>query len=201
RPDAKLALARALTLAGSESSLAELQGQAERLLAETDRKLGEQAALARARANYRTFFQKRDDALFHGTLFTGVDLPVHLQATRQAAEEALALFGLGGEAEGSLVLDLCFSPREKAEITAGCYELLLVHAEPVSRHDSHKPEAQARVSLRLLDRAARLGPPTQAYHLRRARYLQQFGDEAGAAQESARAAAVQPASALDYFLL
>jgi tetratricopeptide (TPR) repeat protein len=198
-PDAKLALARALTLAGSESSLAELQGQAERLLAETDRKMDEQEALGRADANYRTFFQKRDDALFHGTLFTGVDLPVHLQETRKAAKEALALFG--GEAETALVLDSSFSPRQKAEITSGCYELLLVLAEAVARDDSHKPEAQARVALRLLDRAAQLEPPTQTYHLRRARYLEELGDNAGAAQERVRAAAVQPASALDYFLL
>jgi tetratricopeptide (TPR) repeat protein len=198
-PDAKLALARTLTLVGSESSLAELQGQAERLLAETDRKLGEQEALRRARASYQTFFQKRDDALFHGTLFTGVDLPAHLEATRQAAEEALALFG--GEAETPLVLDSSFSPREKAEISSGCYELLLVLAEAVARHDSHKSEAQAKVALRLLDRAARLGPPTQAYHLRRARYLEELGDDAGAAQERVQAAAIQPTSALDYFLL
>src|SRR5262249_55243398 len=47
----------------------------------------------------------------------------------------------------------------------------------------------------------KLGPPTQAYHLRRARYLQELGDKAGAAQERVRAAAVQPASALDHFLL
>jgi tetratricopeptide (TPR) repeat protein len=207
-PDAKLALASALTLAGSEPALAELHGQAERLLAETDRKLAEQEALRRARANYRTFFQKRDDALFHGTLFTGVDLPVqsqemdlavHLLATRQAAEEALALFG--GEAGTPLALDSSYSPREKAEITSGCYELLLVLAEAVARDDSHKPEAQARGALRLLDRAAQLGPPTRAYHLRRARYLEELGDGAGAAQERVRAAAVQPASALDYFLL
>src|SRR5262249_8612314 len=133
--------------------------------------------------------------------FTGVDLPIHLQATRKAAEEALALFGLRSEGEGALVLDPCFSPREKAEITAGCYELLLVLAEAVARHDSHKPEAQARAALHLLDRAVQLGPPTQAYHLRRARYLQQLGDVEGTAQERVRAAAVQPASALDYFLL
>ncbi|MCI0464179.1 MAG: protein kinase [Gemmataceae bacterium] len=196
--DAQLALARALTLTGSEPALAELQGQAERLLGEIDRQLEEQEARHQAQARYRTFFQKRDEALFHGTLFTDMGLPTQLQTTRAAAAEALALFGLASDTEAPLVLDGHFDSREKAEITAGCYELLLVLAEAVARHD---PPRQVPQALRLLDRAVHLGPPTQAYHLRRARYLQQLGDTAGAAQARAQAESVPPASALDYFLL
>src|SRR5262249_10907053 len=53
----------------------------------------------------------------------------------------------------------------------------------------------------ILDRALQLEPPTRAYHARRARYLEQLGDLAGARREMEQAAACQPTTALDHFLL
>jgi serine/threonine protein kinase/Tfp pilus assembly protein PilF len=200
-PDAKLALTRVLTLTGSEPSLAALKEQAERRLAEVDHRLAQQAARQKAEKDYQRFWQLRDEALFHGTLFTGVDLPANLEATRKAAQEALGLFGVAAGAAGGPNFGDGFTSEQRKALGEGCYELLLILAEAVARHDPLKPEASAREALRLLDRAVQLGPPTKAYHLRRARYLQQLGDAEGAAQESARAAAVQPGSALDYFLL
>jgi tetratricopeptide (TPR) repeat protein len=54
--------------------------------------------------------------------------------------------------------------------------------------------------LRLLDHAGRLGPPTRAFHLRRADLLARQGHRVGAAAERRRAKAVRPARAGDYYL-
>jgi serine/threonine protein kinase/Tfp pilus assembly protein PilF len=213
-PDAKLALTSVRDLTGSEPSLVGLNEQAEHLLVVADHRLAQQAARQKAEKDYQRFWHLRDEALFHGTLFTGVDLPANLDATRKAAQEALDLFDVtaasplalpsppsGGEGRargGGPDFGDAFTPDQRKALGDGYYELLLILAEAVARHD---PPAHVPQALRLLDRAAQLGPPTKAYHLRRARYLQQLGDAEGAAQESARAAAVQPGSALDYFLV
>src|SRR5687768_10633328 len=57
------------------------------------------------------------------------------------------------------------------------------------------------LAVKVLDRAARLGLSTRAYHLRRARYLTQRGDGTGAGRELALAEAIRPLTATDYFLL
>src|SRR5205085_1299345 len=58
-----------------------------------------------------------------------------------------------------------------------------------------------REALALLDGAAALRRPTQAYHRRRSVYLEQLGDRAAAGRERDLAAADRPAGAIDYFLL
>jgi tetratricopeptide (TPR) repeat protein len=95
--------------------------------------------------------------------------------------------------------------EEKARVVAGCYELLLVLAEaraqslPGQGFDEQRDRASAAV--RSLDRAARLGLVTRAWHLRRAHYLARAGDAPAAQRERERAAAVQPGSALDFFFV
>jgi serine/threonine-protein kinase len=168
----------------------------------------EHHALEQARRNYQQFLQSRDEALFYGiygTLFTDADAARNLSTTAAAAREALALMAVPVEGDGLPVLNPALSASEQAEVLAGCYQLLLVLAE-VAAHGSPEPQADdpgrpIRQALTLLDRAAQLGPATPAYHLRRARYLHQLGDEAGARQERARAESLKPAGALDYFLL
>ncbi|MCI0458848.1 MAG: protein kinase, partial [Gemmataceae bacterium] len=161
-----------------------------------------------ARARYRRFAAQREKALYHLTLFTGLDPEANRQATRAAAEEALAQFGLTAAAEAPLALERSyFTDQEQSEITDGCYELLLVLAEVVAHprelvahlRPGQDPVDQAAQAVRLLDRASRLRPPSRTYHLRRARYLEQMQDTPAARQEHARAAELQPASALDYF--
>jgi tetratricopeptide (TPR) repeat protein/tRNA A-37 threonylcarbamoyl transferase component Bud32 len=202
---AKLQLARVLAKVGSEPSLTDLKGQAERLLREADGGLEEQAEREQARARYDMFVRRREDALFHRTLFTGLDLPADGRAARAAAEEVLAVFDVSAEDSALPALPPSFGDKEKADVQAGCYELLLVLAElgsqpqpgqtPAERH------SQVEQALRVLDRAGKLGAPTRAYHLRRARYLALLGDASGAEQEAARAAALKPAHALDAFLV
>src|SRR5205823_2105119 len=102
-----------------------------------------------------------------------------------------------------LTLDLPFTERQKSDLVAGCYELLLTLAEMavlVPAASVAERQAHAREALHLLDGASGLGITTQAYHRRRARYLEELGDVAGAAAEKNRATTLQTSTALDHFL-
>jgi tetratricopeptide (TPR) repeat protein len=189
--DATGQLGRALEIIERDPALAEFQVPAESLMATTTRRNKEQAALADARGKHKEFLPLRDEALFHATLFTGADLPASREAARTAAEKALELFGLATDPAPPLVLGPAFSDQQKAEIIEGCYELLLVLAEA---------EARPEWALDVLARANGLGTAPRAYHLRRARYLRELGRDEEA-REASRQAALEPASALDFFLL
>jgi serine/threonine protein kinase/Tfp pilus assembly protein PilF len=186
---------KALTLIGSRDSLEDLAVRARHSLEEVKRNLEREAARRDAEKKYGEFFSHRDEALFYGTLFTGVDLPTNLLETQKAARAALASFGIEPESAAGLEGVEALTPEQSAKITTGCYELLLVLAETVARQ--HRPEQ----ALRMLDRAKSLRPPTKAYHLRRARYLEQLGDRAGSQDETALANGQAPSGALDYFLV
>jgi tetratricopeptide (TPR) repeat protein len=199
-PGARASLRSARDQCAAEPALAGLKAEAERVLEQIDRRLADQQ-------RYDRFVRQRHEALFHATLFAGnIDLARNLDVTRAAARDALALFGVRVDAGGPPDLDgTSFGEDVKAEITAGCYELLLVLAEaeaqPLPGDGLEEHHDRARQALATLDRAARLGLSTRTYHRRRARYLDQLGDEAGAGEERRRAAQLPPAGALDYFLL
>src|SRR5262249_50645573 len=83
-----------------------------------------------------------------------------------------------------------------------CYELLLILARAVAQPlEGEDPLRQADEALGLLDRAATLHPPTRALHSCRAACLARRSDMAAAAQEPDRALRLEPAEAVDYFLL
>jgi tetratricopeptide (TPR) repeat protein len=200
-PGAKGLLLQALAQIGDERSLAGLGTQAQLLLDKTDRQLADQETRRRAVETYRRFFAARDDALFHGSGFTGVDLPGNLKATQQAARKALGLVFADRDPidPQTAIRDVGpYTPQERNDLTSGCYEVLLVLAEAVAADD---PPQHLDEAVRLLDRASQLAAPTRAYHLRRARYLQELGREAAAREERERAAACQPTRPLDFFLL
>src|SRR5262249_31434954 len=90
--DARVHLASARRLIASDPALADLVAPIDRLRAENDQRWQEQAARQAAVNQCRKFAKLRNQALFHGTLFTGVDLPPNLQASRRAAGAALDLF-------------------------------------------------------------------------------------------------------------
>jgi tetratricopeptide (TPR) repeat protein len=159
-----------------------------------------QAAREQARRDFlarrERFNHWRDEALFHGTLFTGVDLDTNVRASEKAVLAALGEFGVAPDAAAGPDFDATVGPPEKEEITARCYELLLVLAEARAQQGpGHAAEA-----LRALDRAAQLARPTRAYYLRRARYLDLVGDAGGAWRARAHAL-LAPAGALDAFLM
>jgi serine/threonine protein kinase/tetratricopeptide (TPR) repeat protein len=211
--DAKAAgseFASARALIRSDSGLEEFRADTDRWLTEADRRLTEQKARDAFRARYPQFCRLRDQALFHESQFTGLDLPGNLEALRQTAGRALELFRKESPAPvadiSSWALDLgqenYFSDREKQEIRAGCYELLLILAEATAPPMPAGRDASCcQTALRIMDRAATLRPATRSYHLRRSEYLRGTGDGAAAEKERQRAGALRPQDAVDYFLL
>jgi serine/threonine-protein kinase len=158
---------------------------------------------------YKQFLQHRNEALFYGlltpdrgTLFTGPEVAANLKAAETAARQALALAGVGVEAETG-VLAACFRGPRQAEITADCYALLFILAEARGQQPlpNQADAARYREALRLLDRAGQLGPETRAYHLRRSYFLGQMGEQEEAKKARHRAEALPPQSALDHFLV
>ncbi len=121
----------------------------------------------------RNFCASGARPLLYETRFTGMDLRTSQETIRQAVRAGLAVYGTSGSGEpwrlGPLPASL--SQLEHQDIKEGCFELLLILAELADQPDP---------ALRLLDSAARLRPPTRAYHLRRAACLNSRGDRAGA---------------------
>jgi serine/threonine protein kinase/Flp pilus assembly protein TadD len=175
---------------------------------EDQTRLSEGRRRAEAGERYQKFIGKRDEALFpglYGRQFSDADLAGERQAAEAAAREALALVGvtLGGKAVAGQAAYL--SEREQADIAAGCYQMLVVLAEAVAYSlPGQSPEErrrQAGQALVLLEQAAGFVRPGPAYHLGRARYLDQLGDKGAARREREQAAAATADSAVDCFLL
>jgi tetratricopeptide (TPR) repeat protein/tRNA A-37 threonylcarbamoyl transferase component Bud32 len=149
----------------------------------------------------KQFNQLGGDAHFHGLVLAGAAPTRNAQVTRDAAKQALALFGVSADTEAGPVFEEPFTAREKKKITDGCYELLLLQADAEAQPGTPKDVRKAKGTLERAARLARLGLPTKAYHLRLARYLALLHDEAAAAQERQRAQAIEQTDALDEFLL
>jgi tetratricopeptide (TPR) repeat protein/tRNA A-37 threonylcarbamoyl transferase component Bud32 len=203
-PDAKLILTNLLTILKPEPRLAALRNRAARLLSEVERGIENEGLQSQDRRRHRLFLQRRNEAFFQETRFTGLDLPANLQATRAAARAALGLFAEAGPDDAWTLAALpgVLAPHEQAEIGEGCYELLLVLAEAVAQAlPGEDRVVQAERGLRILDGAARFrGEPTRAYHARRAACLARMGDKAGEARALAEAERFEPTTAHDHFL-
>jgi tetratricopeptide (TPR) repeat protein len=167
-----------------------------------------QLAGQRAEEKYQQFIQRRNEALVYGllapdegALFLGAEAAANRRTCESAAREALALAGVDVESETASFDPSIPSPR-KAEIAADCYTLLLVLAsiraqQPLSTNGGNE---RYREALRILDRARQLGFQTRAYHLRRARLLEQLGEQEEARKDRDRAESLPPEGALDHFL-
>jgi tetratricopeptide (TPR) repeat protein len=195
-PGARLHLARAKELVGGEPELADLHDRVELLQKRADRQRRDHERLER-------FFDRRNEALFHATLFTGTGPDAAGREASAAATEALAQFAPASA--GSILNSPFYTDQQKAEVVEGCYELLIVLADAAARPRPGQPvderRLQAEEAARILDRAAGLGVTTQAYHRRRTEYLVQSGRILDAVVERGRAESVRPSTALDYFLL
>jgi eukaryotic-like serine/threonine-protein kinase len=204
--NANLHLTSALAQIGAEPELADLKATAENLRVQTLQHLAVLAARQQAQEQHQRFTRKRDDALFqYGTLFTSMDLQTNLQETGTAIDDALGLVGVNVAAKEPVVWNPQYSKAELAEITEGCYGLLLILAEvkaqAASGLEPGKKKAAVQQALRTLDRAVQVGTASHAYHLRRARYLDLLGEGERAQKEYERAEALQPVHAVDFFLL
>jgi tetratricopeptide (TPR) repeat protein len=188
----------ALARVGGEVLLAPLREAAVSLLAEADERGREQARRQTAQDKRAEFTHWRDDVLFHGTLFTALDLPDNSKRSQESARKALEVLGVTLANDSAPGIDLALNEAERDEVTQDCYDLLLVWAGAVA-HEGSRPKLQE--ALRILECASRLGPSTYSYHLRQGRYLEQLGETAGARRASERAAAQPPQGAFDWFLL
>ncbi len=196
-------------LTGARATLSQLQGKiggefdpnlrglnalAGSLLEQIKEREDQQHSKAADRAHYVDFLRLRNEALFHDTQFSGLDLRGNQESTCRTARAALALFASSGSGDSWALAPLPanLNVREQGEVADGCYELLLTlaDAEPT-------PEA----GLRRLDQAARLRPPTRAWHLRRAACLTRAGNAPASEVERHLAEALKPTTAFDHFLV
>ena len=152
--------ARSVLDAQPDLQAVDLREEVRNRLAGVARHLERQQLQQQAQERRQRFQAARDDALFHETLFTGLDLADSKVRTRASARQALPLYGLAGEAAApSDATDLltqarvCLSEPQYADVAAGCYELLLVWAEVEATSPPGEPADRARRALRLLDRA------------------------------------------------
>jgi serine/threonine protein kinase/Flp pilus assembly protein TadD len=152
---------------------------------------------------YREFASSRDEALFQGTLLTAARVTpddravADPRAARDAVEKALAAAGLSARGGGS-VTDAHLTDAERADVAAGCYELLVALAETTDQTPQERE--QTAEALRLLDRLGSLARSSRAFHLSRARILDRSGDGPAAANERSRAENLPSDSAGDHYL-
>ena len=107
----QLILSKLLTKIEAEPRLADLRARAADTLDQIKRGLADQQAWEADRGRYRQFLQRRNEALFHETRFTGLDLPGSLEATRKSAQAALEMFA-EPRPDGAGYRDLC-PPRSR----------------------------------------------------------------------------------------
>jgi tetratricopeptide (TPR) repeat protein len=165
-----------------------------RRLAVIRRQQAEREQVAAENRQLQEFRARFNDALFHDTRFTGLDLAGNSLAIRDAVMAALDAFAAPGSGETWSLRSLpaSLSDSDRAEVAEKCYELLLVLSQV---------EITADQGLRRLDQAARLRrAPTRAYHLRRAACLARAGDVGAADREQRAAERLEPSTELDHYL-
>jgi tetratricopeptide (TPR) repeat protein len=203
--NARLHLEKALTTIGSEARVEDVREPAQELLKQVEQELRVEADRRASQARLQKFASLRDEAQFLGTLYTGMDLAANLEAARTSVHQALAVYDVSAQEEARPRLDAYLNNSQKAEILGDCYQLLLILAETEAQSASgRKPtemEPYLRKALGCLEQARRLGAPSRAFHLRRARYLNMLGDRAEARQAEKAAQGAALDQVLDHFLM
>ncbi len=180
---------------GLSDSLARKQQRLGSQLATLRSEQVERERLAEGVRRFQAFRQLLNEAMFHETRFTGLDLPGDETEARRAATAALGLYASSASDDSWTLgpLPTSLSTREQAEIVEGCYLLLMVLSGT---------EPNPRQGLRRLDEASRLHPaPTRAFLLRLASCLERVGDRPRAERERRVAETIVPSTASDYYLL
>jgi tetratricopeptide (TPR) repeat protein len=170
-----------------------------------------------ARERERTIWRPQAQAVFHWAPLFGARLAESRDQARDHAREALAVYGLAGEADQAEQLTAVLrrdrpylSPAEFAGLTESCYNLLLIWADveaggsTLAADRSQEARVRAERALAVLDRAAILGQAfgvdTQALHRHQARYQALGRGEPFDPTRVEPAGPPQPTGALDWFL-
>jgi serine/threonine protein kinase/Tfp pilus assembly protein PilF len=203
--NARLHLTNALATVGAEPRLEPYKGPVQTLLAEVEEHLRVEADRQASADRFKQFGTLRDEALFLGFLYTGMDLAANLKATRAVVHKALAVYGITPGSDARPALDSHLNDSQKKDVLADCYQLLLILAETEAQLALGGPSGEqqkgVRQAVRLLQQALLFGSKSRAHHLRQERYLRLLGDEAGARREEEAAAGVPVRDALDHFLV
>ena len=204
-PQARVQLAKALTTIGEEPSLRTLKESAQTLLKQVERELRLEANRKAAQARFQEFVKLRNEAQFLGTLYTGMDLALNLEAARIAVQRALGVYHVSTASKTPPTIDDELSAAQKAEVRADCYELLLIAAETEAQSTAEgkaaEKEPYLQRALDCLEQARAFGTPSRAFHLRRARYLKMLGAAVKAVQAEKEAEKATLDSDLDHFLM
>jgi tetratricopeptide (TPR) repeat protein len=159
-------------------------------------------------AGINQFTKERLQLLFLDLSIEESERPKHRDAIRDLASEALRRFHLGlGRQEAAVeefqqVGEFFASKLQRRQVGEWCCEALLVWADA----EAAVGQPGLQPALRLLDQAEALAraeglPKIRSLHARRAEYLLATGDAKKARAEQALAERLEPATALDHFLL
>lgn len=202
--DAQATLTEVVTRLSGEAALSELHANAQSELESVTELIATQQQRDQAQKQFAKFLRLVDRSRFFATVTTGDDLIQNATTAQAAADQAFELYG--GLTDDYLTTTSPFlSESQVDDLRSGSYELLLVVAETeltLTRNaaDAARVEAAGR-ALESLKRAQRLGIESRALFLRRARYYDAAGDENQRDLTLLEAEDVEPASALDFFLI
>ena len=202
---ARLDLEKALTTIGSEARLEDLREPAQALLKQVEQELRVEADRRASQARFQQFVKHTRRS----------PVPRHAVHRHGSGRQPGSRAHLGPPGAGRLRrleseearprLDAYLSDPQKAEILGDCYQLLLILAETEAQSASDRKPAEKeqylRKALSFLEQARRLGTPSRAFHLRRARYLNMLGDRAEATQAEKAAQGAALDHVLDHFLM
>jgi serine/threonine protein kinase/tetratricopeptide (TPR) repeat protein len=206
--------AQALIDTDPEAIEGELRRQIDRGLQQAREQLDDLGEKQKVQARSKRFAKARETVLLHDVPLPGASAAWHREEVRRLAKQALDEWEVKAEGppaeavKGLARQGRHFESEEQQELARHCYELLLIWAEaeadtPVEVVADRV--TQARRALGLLELAEALGqahgvPTPKAFHVRRARYLSQAGDEPAARAARALAEPMKSVTALDFFL-
>ncbi|MGE3805480.1 MAG: protein kinase [Gemmataceae bacterium] len=200
---------RLRTMVETEPALAELDQPSADLQQEVtiakDKKRNHQERQDEAQQRFGKFLGYSNDARLNQMNSFGLKQQANLRVVRKAVPLGLALYGVTLDSDTPPnVSSPYLTDKQRASILPGCYELLLAWAHatayPLAGTDE-EPLTQADKALLILDRAAKLGLDTKAYHLRRGSYLRVLGKEKEARAELDIANKMLPSTASDNYLV
>jgi serine/threonine protein kinase/Flp pilus assembly protein TadD len=164
--------------------------------------LGTRSLLAdtRAQEHRRTFREKVTHALF--LVNTTSEMADHLGEGIRTCEEALGIWNLLHASQWREPAEWGKVPEERESLAQDARELLLLLAGARVRQEPRNPDA-LHAAVRLLDKAEGIPglAPSRALWEDRAAYREALGDRHGAALARTQAAAIEPVTAQEHYLV
>ena len=208
-PAARGSLQTARAIVRDEPGLTDLKPDLDALGADIDAAARVEEEKQAAHKLFQKFRNHRDEAMFHGAVLSGVDVPRSATTAMKACRDALECYGVADVGKHKLDFSEHLTPTQRTELARHCSELLVVlaHAEAPLEPGSPRPtKGQVERALARLDQLAQLRAerklePLRAYHVRRAEFFAFLENPQAAEVERNMAVRLPAAGALDYFLM